>query len=714
MGHGWWMIVRALFNIKERMINLSLKGIGIRKWVLPFYLFTFLPLHADNFSVSSPNGSLVVTVSDRGGRLSYTASLDGVKVLEPSALGLKTSLADLTKDLSILTSHLSPLTSDYKMRGTKASSASYNANTLTVDVENKEGVKFSILFQVSNNDIAFRYQMPRQKINRREYKRVRILAELSSFNFPDGTTTFISPQIGPESGWEQTKPSYEEGYSNDAPMTTPSQYGHGYIFPALFHVQGVKETGRQGVQDKSSSAKSNVLNSLNSKNLWALVSETGVGGNYCGSHLSDYQSGMGYTVVYPDRGENNGYGTDYAAIPLPGETPWRTITVGNSLKPIAETTISYDVVEPRFEPSTDYKPGRYTWSWLIGQDNSINYDDQVRFIDLASAMGFEYCLVDNWWDQNIGRERIAELSKYAQSKGVHLLMWYNSNGFWNDAPQTPRNCMNTAIAREKEMSWLESIGVKGIKVDFFGGDKQETMQLYEDILSDANRHGLQVVFHGCTVPRGWERMYPNFVASEAVLASENLFFGEGATISEGFDLTLHPFCRNATASMDWGGIIMNKWMSTDNKSRHTRKTTDIFEMAAGIIMQTSVQCVAIQPNNLEELPQFELDFLRELPTTWEETRFIDGYPGKYVILARKATNGRWYIAGLNALKEPLTLTLDLSTFRSALPLGSSKNCQLSTCYVDNKACEPTLTPLKLSKKGQVKLTIQPNGGFIIK
>ena len=679
----------------------------MRKLFLAILLTSSALVWADDVTVSSPNGSLVVTVSDRGGRLSYSASLDGVKVLEPSALGLKTSLGDLTKDLSILTSHPSPLTSDYKMRGTKASSASYNANTLTVDVENKEGVKFSILFQVSNNDIAFRYQMPRQKINRREYKRVRILAELSSFNFPDGTTTFISPQIGPESGWEQTKPSYEEGYSNDAPMTTPSRYGHGYIFPALFHIGGSDVKPIDGIFAKNSINKKNNLPLSKGEQegvLWALVSETGVGSNYCGSHLSDYQSGMGYTVVYPDRGENNGYGTDYAVIPLPGETPWRTITVGNSLKPIAETTISYDVVEPRFEPSTEYKPGRYTWSWLIGQDNSINYDDQVRFIDLASAMGFEYCLVDNWWDQNIGRERIAELSKYAQSKGVHLLMWYNSNGFWNDAPQTPRNCMNTAIAREKEMSWLESIGVKGIKVDFFGGDKQETMQLYEDILSDANRHGLQVVFHGCTVPRGWERMYPNFVASEAVLASENLFFGEGATISEGFDLTLHPFCRNATASMDWGGIIMNKWMSTDNKSRHTRKTTDIFEMAAGIIMQTSVQCVAIQPNNLEELPQFELDFLRELPTTWEETRFIDGYPGKYVILARKATNGRWYIAGLNALKEPLSLTLDLKDFGFTNP----------SLYIDDKACEPTLSSLKLSKKGVTKLTIQPNGGFIIK
>ena len=214
--------------------------------------------------------------------------------------------------------------------------------------------------------------------------------------------------------------------------------------------------------------------------------------------------------------------------------------------------------------------------------------------------------------------------------------------------------MSTAIAREREMKWMQSIGIKGIKVDFFGGDKQETMRLYEDILSDANRYGLQVVFHGCTIPRGWERMYPNYVASEAVLASENVFFNEGAAIKQPFDLTLHPFCRNATASMDWGGIIMNKYLSKDNKSRHSRKTTDIFEMASGIIMQT-------------------------------------------------ATNGQWYIAGLNALKEPLTLSLDVKAFGP-----------LSQLYLDNKQGEPTLTTLKPDKKGFVKITLQPNGGLIIK
>ena len=649
----------------------------MRKLFLSILLTSSVFAWAGDVSVSSPDGKLQVSVSDAGGRLYYNATLDGQQMLLPSALGMKTSIGDFTRDMSIKNYEVRPKSYDYQMRGTKASAASYQANCLLMDIQTKDGMKMGIVFQVSNHDIAFRYTLPRQNVGRKEMKRVRIMSELSSFNFPDGTTTFISPQIGPESGWEQTKPSYEEGYSADAPMDAASQYGHGYIFPALFHLPSG----------------------------WALIAETGVGSNYCGSHLSDYQAGMGYTVAYPDKGENNGFGSDFAAIPLPGETPWRTITLGTTLNPIVETTISYDVVEPLYAPSTDYQPGRYTWSWLIWQDNSINYDDQVKFIDLASAMGFEYCLVDNWWDTQIGRDRIEELSKYAQSKGVHLLLWYNSNGFWNDAPQGPRDCMSTAIAREREMRWMQSIGIKGIKVDFFGGDKQEVMRLYEDILSDANRYGLQVVFHGCTIPRGWEKMYPNYVASEAVLASENVFFNEGAAIKEPFDLTLHPFCRNATASMDWGGIIMNKYLSKDNKSRHSRKTTDIFEMASGIIMQTSVQCVAMQPNNLEELPQFEMDFLRSLPTTWDETRYVDGYPGKYVVLARRHGND-WYVAGLSAEKQPLSLTLDLPMFAPG---------QALQYYVDDKKTgEPTLTTLKIDKKGQAKVILQPNGGLILK
>ena len=288
------------------------------------------------------------------------------------------------------------------------------------------------------------------------------------------------------------------------------------------------------------------------------------------------------------------------------------------------------------------------------------------------------------------------------------MLWYNSNGAWSDAPQPPKQCMNTTLARRKEMAWLKSIGVKGIKVDFFAGDKQHTMQLYEDILTDANDFGIQVIFHGCTLPRGWERMYPNYVASEAVLASENTFFNEHHAIQEGFELTMHPFCRNAVASMDWGGTIMNRYMSPDNKSRHRRYTSDIFEMAAAIVIQTSVQCIAIQPNNLTDLPQMELDFLREVPTSWDETRFNDGYPGKYIVMARRSGD-RWYVVGLNATKEPLKLDINIPMFADT-----------TAAYYYDKPSKKSLWPesilgkIKVDAKGKTKITIQPNGGIIIK
>ena len=639
-------------------------------------------------SITSPNGKLTVTINDDGGKARYAVSLEGKQMLMPSDLGFKANFGDFTQGLKIVSTKAEQVDKCYEMRQVKQSHMHYQATLLTLDFENAQRQKMSMEFSVSDNDIAFRYLIPRQRND--NPKSAVILSEATSFLMPEGTTTFLTPQSDPMIGWERTKPSYEEVYKADAPMTQRSQYGHGFTFPCLFRVPSVAVSQQPSQQ----------------ADYWILISETGVSSAYCGSRLSDYNASTGYTIAYPMEGENNGIGSSTPGIALPGSTPWRTITVGSSLKPIVETTIQYDVVEPLYEPSINYGSGRYTWSWLIWQDNSINYDDQVKFIDLASKMGFEFCLVDNWWDQNIGRERIAELSRYAQSKGVSLMLWYNSNGFENDAPQTPRQCMNTGMARDKEMAWLKSVGVKGIKVDFFGGDKQETMKLYEDILYDANRYGIQCIFHGCTMPRGWERMYPNYVSSEAVLASENVYFNEDAARRQPFDLTMHPFCRNASGTMDWGGIIMNKYLSKDNKSRHTRKTTDIFEMASGITMQAAIQCVAMQPNNLteNELPELELDWLKAMPTTWDETQFIDGYPGRYAVLARRHGDD-WYVAGISALKEPLKLTLDLTMFTA----GS----QLKYYVDDPKTGQPVLTTLKVDKKGKAKVEIQPNGGLII-
>ena len=625
-------------------------------------------------SVKSPSGALEVTVGNPSGQAVYAVTLNGKTVIGESSLGLVTSVGDMTRDLTLAGVEEKKVEKHYDLRTAKTSHVDYVANELTATFEGKEGRVLTVTFRVSDSDVAFRYGMSvDHPLWEPDLHRTVVYAEASSFNFPDGTTTFICPMAKPGSRWAHARPSYEEVYTPDAPMDVPSAFGYGYSFPCLFHLD----------------------------NTWALVSETGVGSGYCGAHLGEYEKGKGYTIAYPAQTENGGYGTPFAAVPLPFNTPWRTLTVG-PLKTLVETTAPFDLVDPLYEASTDYKGGRYTWSWLIWQDKSINYEDQVQMIDLAATMGFEYCLVDNWWDQQIGRDRMAELAAYALSKGVSLLLWYSSDGFWNDAPQTPKHCMNTAIAREREMKWLQSIGVKGIKVDFFGGDKQETLHLYEDILSDANRYGLQVIFHGCTLPRGWERMYPNYVSSEAVMASENVYFTSQDAEREAFDLTIHPFCRNAVATMDWGGVILNHHLSRNNQKRHPRATTDIFELASGITNQTAIQCVALYPNNLTDVPQFELDFLKGLPSTWDETRYVDGYPGKYVVLARRHGE-QWYVAGLNALKEPLKLTLELPMFAG----------ETVKCHVDDKNGTPTLTSLKIKADGRAKVTLQPNGGLIL-
>ena len=649
---------------------------------------------AEEYNVASPDGRIDVSISDDGGRLRYETCLDGVQMLQPSALGLLTTVGDFSKGLQIVGEESRSVSDTYKMRNTKASHVYYCANELTLKVKNAAGQQFSVQFRVSNRDVAYRYLLERQGKDV-DTKRTRVLRELSAFNPVGGTKTFLCPQIGPETGWEQTKPSYEERYLLDQEMNVRSQFGLGYTFPCLFRVPSPSNDSRsarpEGALSKQSGERKN-------NNYWMLISETGVTSQYCGSHLSDYTAGEGYSIAFPHEGENNATGSVEPSVTLPSATPWRTITMGSTLAPIVETTVAYDLVSPLYQPSIAYKGGRYTWSWLVWQDESINYDDQVQFIDLASKMGFEYTLVDNWWDERIGRDRIAELSRYAQERGVSLMLWYNSNGSENDAPQTPRDCMSTSIARHREMAWLRSIGVKGIKVDFFGGDKQQTMQLYEDILADANLYGIQVIFHGCTLPRGWERMYPNFVASEAVLASENVFFNPYHAQNEGVELTLHPFIRNAVASMDWGGVIMNKYLSRDNKSRHRRATSDMFEIATAITNQSEVNCIAMQPNNLSELPAIELELLREMPTQWDETRFIDGYPGRYVVMARRHAD-RWYIAALNGTGEPLSLDLSLPMLDGAA----------FTLYTDGK--QKAYDAMKTAK---VKLKLPALAGALIK
>ena len=630
-------------------------------------LLAFGNMYAQDVTVSGPDGLLQVDLFfPEQTEMYYTVTYDGRQMLENSALGMETNIGSYGMGDKLQKAETVQVDESYTANRIKTSSVHYQANRLLCQLQTPDGRNYQLEFQVSNNDIAFRYVLPKDG----ETGSVRVMRENTAFHFPNQTTTFLTPQSDAMIGWKRTKPSYEEYYKPDAPMNIRSEYAHGYTFPALFHV------GENG---------------------WVLVSETGVDSHYCASRLSDCQFDT-YTLEFPMAEENNGNGTSEPAFALPGSTPWRTITVGSTLKPVVETTVAWDVVKPLYEPSIDYRFGKGTWSWILWQDKSICYEDQLKFIDLSAAMGFSYVLIDNFWDTQIGRDKIPELISYAQSKHVDVFLWYSSSGYWNDIVQGPVNCMDNSIARKKEMRWLKSLGVKGIKVDFFGGDKQETMRLYEQILSDADDNGLMVIFHGCTIPRGWERMYPNYVGSEAVRASENLVFNQSDCDQEAFNACLHPFIRNALGCMEFGGCFLNHQLKKDNKKGNTRRTTDVFQLATAILFQNPIQNFALAPNNLTDAPQLCLDFLKEVPTTWDETRFLDGYPGKYVALARRHAD-KWYIGVISASKEPVKVKLDLNAL----------NISQVTIYEGGDT--PAVKSQKV--KGPYLTTVSENDGLVL-
>ena len=642
----------------------------------------FLSGSAQTAKVGGPDGKLQLEFEVSAGTPAYSVIYDGKTVIEKSPLGFISNMGDYASGIQLVKADdVVKVEKSYELNRSKRRFCEYKANALRVNLKNAKGGEFAVLFQVSNNDIAFRYEIKPLK----ETRAFRMMEEKTAFDFPDGTTTFLCPQSDAMIGWKRTKPSYEEEYKADEPMTSRSQYGHGYTFPCLFKVDGGSR--------------------------WVLISETGNDSHFCGCRLSDYQPEGRYKIELPMAEENNGNGSLEPAFTLPGATPWRTITVGNTLAPIVETTIPFDVVEPLYEPSQEYKFGRGTWSWIVWQDNSINYNDQVRFINLAKAMGYEYVLIDNYWDTNIGKESMERLIQYAQSQGVDVFLWYSSSGYWNDITQGPTDRMDNPIVRKQWMKWMKSLGVKGIKVDFFGGDKQETFRLYEQILSDADDYGLMVIFHGCTLPRGWERMYPNYVGSEAVLASENIFFQQHFADQEAFNACLHPFIRNAVGCMEFGGCFMNRQIHKGNKGGNVRRTTDCFELATTVLFQNPIQNFAITPENLEDekeggAPKASMDLLREIPTTWENTVFIDGYPGKFVVLARQH-HSTWYVVGVNATGEPLKLNLNLTAFISKGDKVRLYSDNMKDQDPDYDAKKTVLSPEAFP------VTMAKDGGFVL-
>lgn len=626
--------------------------------------------NAEEKTFTSPDGQVQVTINDENGTPNYSVKYASSEFLKSSPLGLHTNIGDYSKNLSMTTFDTKKVEDHYDLRNIKQSHVDYEATEAVASFTQNGKKVMDVIFRVSNRDVAYRYHIYKKG----DTKVCVINEEASGFSLPEGTTTFLCPQSKPMGGFARTSPSYETSYTLDDSMGK-NGWGEGYSFPCLFKIS-----------DKG----------------WALISETGVDGRYVASRLLNVKDGL-YRIGFPQQGECNGWGSTSASVSLPFDTPWRTITVGTTLANIVETTVPFDLVSPKYKASQEYVYGKGSWSWIIGMDSSCNYDEQKRYIDFSAAMGYQTVLIDALWDVQIGYDKMEELARYGKSKGVGLFLWYNSNGNWNDAPQSPLGKMNDSHIRRQEMAWMKKAGIKGIKVDFFGGDKQNMMQLYEDILADANDYGIMVIFHGCTLPRGWERMFPSYVASEAVLASENLHFSQGSCDAEAMNACIHPFVRNTVGSMDFGGSTLNKYYNADNKRGSQRRTSDVCALSTAVLFQSCVQHFALAPNNLTDAPSWAVDFMKNVPTTWDEVKFVDGYPGKYVIIARRSGN-TWYVAGVNAEKTALTKKITLPMLNA----GAT-----AKMYSDDAQLNGSVKEVKINQKKQMTVTIPCNGGLVI-
>jgi hypothetical protein len=642
---------------------MSLKNIILLVW-----LGTFNQLQAQQIAqLQSPDKSIALHVSlSASGEIQYSIQKSGINVIQPSALGVMMQGHDFTQGMKlVMTSKPQRITDSYQTKNAKKSSILYQANQLVLSFTNEEAKKMDIIFRLSNDGAAFRYSFPWIKNNE------TILKERSSFSFDNDTRAWLQPMSEAKTGFGNCHPSYEEHYLQNIAVGTVSPLKSGWVYPALFKTNDT----------------------------WVLITEAALDGTYCGTRLINDSASSVYSIGFADPREVFTGGGYLPQNNKPWRTPWRIITMG-SLKTIAESTLGTDLAPAAMLKDASFaKPGKASWSWINSKDDNITFDEQKKYIDYACDMHWQYCLIDADWDTKIGYDKIAELSAYAKQKNVGLLLWYNSAGDWNTITYHPKDKLLTKEGREKEFSRLQAMGIKGVKIDFFGGDGQSMIQYYINILNDAAKYKLLVNFHGATLPRGWEKTYPHLMTTEAIYGMEMVTFDQNAADQEANHCAMLPFTRNAFDPMDFTPMNLTGLTS----SNCIRKTTPAFELALSVLFLSGIQHYAQSPEGMVKVPDEVKEFLRKLPNNWDDVKFLEGFPGKYAVIARRSGN-RWYIAGINGDKNEKKINLDISSFKKSR----------ATLFTDGTGSELfSKAILNTAKQKKCDITLNANGGFVM-
>lgn len=610
---------------------------------------------ATSWKINSPNNNKSATIELVNNKLTYSIKNSSDTVIAKSTLGIERNDESFVQNLSFVSSTENTVNEKVNFLTGKKLEIETSYNIKTLSFKNENGALLNIEIRAYNDAIAFRYIFPDEKSDT-----VTVLNDLTTFNLSKANKAWLQ-QYDSATMWT---PAYENFFENEIkPGIIPAQKS-GWSFPALFSID------------------SNFV----------LITESGIDGDYAATHIENKEGSSIYSIRWPEKGDAMGLGKQKPSNILPWKTPWKVIVLGK-LNEIVETNIVKLLAPENRVKNTEWiKPGRASWSWLSNHNSPKNFDKLKEFIDLAVEMEWEYSLVDANWDDMKGGN-IQQLVEYANSKNVGILMWYNSGGPNNIVTEKPRDIMNNKEKRRAEFKKLQEWGVKGVKIDFFQSDKQFIMKLYKEILEDAAEYEILVNFHGCTLPKGWSRTYPNLMTMEAVRGAECYTFDKNYPQRAPELNTILPFTRNAIGSMDYTPVIF-----TNMENHHI--TTYGHELALSIVFESGILHMADAVKGYTTLPDKVKSVLKTVPTTWDETKYISGYPGKDVVIARRKDN-KWYIGGINGEGIPKTINIDLSVFYD-------KNKTIIYDGNDNEK-------LKVEEVSQNNMMVNllPYGGFLI-
>jgi hypothetical protein len=629
--------------------------------VVFFYLIT-LSSFAQKVTVQSPNQKITIALfsehnNDTGEwyiKISYHNNGKISEALPRTDLGLSRSDQDFSKELKFLkTSKPQLINEQYTALHGKKSLCSNTANEVIVSFENPSKARLNVVFRAYNDGISFRYEFP-------EKEGVFIVRdELTSYTIPKETVRWMER-------WNAANEGLYTLMSDDKIQKQE------WCYPALFRV-------------KDSSC-------------WYLLHEADVNNTYCGTKLSNIADSAKYKLTFPNPKDGRGLGQSQPTVTLPWKSPWRVIIMG-SLADVVASTLVDDVSTPSVIKNTSWiKPGLVSWNYWSSNHGTKDYKIVTEFADLAAEMNWPYTLLDWEWDAMGNGGNLEDALKYIHSKGVKPLMWYNSGGPHTGVTSTPRDRMLTHENRVEEFTKLKKLGIAGVKVDFFESEKQDMIRYYLDILEDAARFEMMVYFHGCIVPRGWARTYPNLMTYEAVRGAEWYNNTPDFSMPAPEHNTILPFTRNVVGSMDYTPV-------TFTNSQFPHLTSYGHELALSVLFESGLQHLADRPEGYRDLPDAAKTFLKEVPNAWDETKLLDGYPGKDVIIARRKGNA-WYIGGISAEQWERTKTIKFDFLPERIKYKL-------TLITDGKYDRKFTTQyLLVDKSGSVDIRLLRRGGFV--